>query len=36
MLFDMIKEVEQKASVASPVLEPRRLDAADEVVVQNF
>jgi hypothetical protein len=36
MLFDMIKEVEQKASVASPAPEPRRLDAADEEVVQNF
>jgi hypothetical protein len=36
MLFDMIKDVEQKASVTSPVPEPRRLDAADEEVVQNF
>jgi hypothetical protein len=36
MLFDMIKEVEQKASITSPVPEPRRLDAADEEVVQNF
>jgi hypothetical protein len=36
MLFDMIKEVEQKASVASPVPEPRRLDAADREVVQHF
>jgi Family of unknown function (DUF5681) len=36
MLFDMIKEVEQKASVASPTPEPRRLDAADEEVLQNF
>jgi hypothetical protein len=36
MLFDMIKEVEQKASVTPPVPEPRRLDAADEEVVQNF
>jgi hypothetical protein len=27
MLFDMIKEVEQKASVTSPAPEPRRLDA---------
>jgi hypothetical protein len=36
MLFDMIKDVEQKASVTSPVSEPRRLDAADEEVVQNF
>jgi hypothetical protein len=36
MLFDMIKEVEQKASVTSPVPEPRRLDVADKEVVQNF
>jgi hypothetical protein len=36
MLFDMIKDVEQKASVASPVPELRRLDAADKEVVQNL
>jgi len=36
MLFDMIKEVEQKASATSPTPEPRRLDAADEEVMQNF
>jgi hypothetical protein len=36
MLFDMIKDVEQKVSVTSPAPEPRRLDAADEEVVQNF
>jgi hypothetical protein len=36
MLFDTIKEVGQKASVTSPVPEPRRLDAADEEVVQHF
>jgi hypothetical protein len=36
MLFDMIKDVEQKASVTSPAPEPRRLDAADEGVVQHF
>jgi hypothetical protein len=36
MLFDMIKEVEQKASVTLPAPEPRRLDAADKEVVQNF
>jgi hypothetical protein len=36
MLFDMIKDAEQKAGVTSPVPEPRRLDAADEKVVQNF
>jgi hypothetical protein len=36
MLFDMTKDVEQKASVASPLPEPRRLDAAEEEVVQNF
>ena len=35
MLFDMIKDVEQKASVTPPVPEPRRLDAADEEVLQN-
>jgi hypothetical protein len=35
MLFDMIKDVEQKASIISPVPEPRRLDA-DEEVVQHF
>jgi hypothetical protein len=36
MLFDMIKEVGQKASVASPVLEPRLLDAAEKEVVQQL
>ena len=36
MLFDMIKEVEQKASVTSPMPEPRRLDAAEKEVVQTF
>jgi hypothetical protein len=36
MLFDMIKEVEQKASVTSPAPEPRRLDAADEEVMQQL
>jgi Family of unknown function (DUF5681) len=36
MLFDMIKEVEQKAAITSPVPEPRRLDAADEEVMKNF
>jgi hypothetical protein len=36
MLFDVIKEVEQKASVTSPAPEPRRLDAADKEVVENF
>jgi hypothetical protein len=36
MLFDMIKDVEQKSSVSSPAPEPRRLDAADEEVVQHF
>jgi fructose-1-phosphate kinase PfkB-like protein len=36
MLFDMIKDVEQKASVTSAGPEPRRLDAADEEVMQNF
>jgi hypothetical protein len=36
MLFDMIKEVEQKASVTPPLPEPRRLDALHKEVVQNF
>ena len=36
MLFDMIKEAEQKASVTSPAPEPRRLDAADEEVMQQL
>jgi hypothetical protein len=36
MLFDMINDVEQKASATSPVPEPRRLDAADKEVVENF
>ena len=36
MLFDMIKDVEQKASVTPPVAEPRRLDAADEEVMQQL
>jgi hypothetical protein len=36
MLFDMIKDVEQKASVTSPAPEPRRFDAADEEVMRNF
>ena len=36
MLFDMIKEVEQKASVTPPAPEPRRFDAADEEVLRNL
>jgi hypothetical protein len=36
MLFDMIKDVEQKASVASPAPKPRRLDAADKEVMQQL
>ena len=36
MLFDMIKEVEQKASVATSAPEPRRLDAADKEVMQQL
>jgi hypothetical protein len=36
MLFDMIEEVEQKARVTSPVLEPRWLDAAHKEVVQHL
>src|SRR5208282_1652481 len=33
MLFDMMKDVEQKAGVASPPPEPRRFTEADEEVV---
>ena len=34
MLIDMMKDAEQKADVASPPAEPRRLDAADREVMQ--
>jgi hypothetical protein len=36
MLFDMIKDAEQKAGVAAPPPEPRRLDEADQKVVRGF
>jgi ribosomal protein L17 len=36
MLFEMLKDVEQKASVTSSAPEPRRLDAADKEVVQQL
>ncbi len=36
MLFDMMKDAEQKAGVAAPAPEPRRLDEADEEVVQQL
>jgi len=36
MLFDMIKEVEQKASVTPPAPEPRWPDPTDEEVLQNL
>jgi len=36
MLFDMIKDAEQKAGVTTPPPEPRRLDEADEEVVRGF
>jgi len=36
ILFDMVKDAEQKARVASPPPEPRRLDEADKEVVQQF
>src|SRR5271167_3145626 len=34
MLFDMMKDAEQKAGVAAPAPEPRPLEAADKEVVQ--
>ena len=34
MLIDMMKDAEQKADVASPPAEPRRLDAADREMMQ--
>jgi len=36
MLFDMMKDAEQKAGVAAPPAEPRQLDEADKEVLQNF
>jgi hypothetical protein len=36
MLFDMMKDAEQKAGVAAPAPEPRKLDAADKEVPQQF
>jgi hypothetical protein len=36
MLFDMMKDAEQKAGVAAPAPEPRPLDEADKEVLQNF
>jgi len=36
MLIDLMKEIEQKASVAAPPPEPPRLAEAEEEVVQHF
>ena len=36
MLFDMMKDAEQKAGAASPPPEPRRLTEADKEVVQQL
>ena len=36
MLFDMMKDAEQKAGVAATPPEPRQLDEADKEVLQNF
>ena len=36
MLFDMMKDAEQKAGVAVPQPEPRQLGEADKEVVRNF
>jgi hypothetical protein len=36
MLFDMMKDAEQKAGVAAPPAEPRQLDEADKEVLQTF
>ena len=36
MLFDMMKDAEQKAGVAAPPADPRQLDEADKEVLQTF
>src|SRR6516164_8897250 len=36
MLFDMMKDAEQKAGVAATPPDPRQLDEADKEVLQNF
>ena len=36
MLFDMMKDAEQKAGVAAPPPEPRQLDEADKEVLRTF
>jgi hypothetical protein len=36
MLFDMMKDAEQKAGVAAPSPEPRRLEEADKEVLQQL
>jgi hypothetical protein len=36
MLFDMMKDAEQKAGVAAPAAEPRPFDKADEEVVEQL
>ena len=36
MLFDMMKDAEQKAGIAPPPPEPRQLGEADKEVVRNF
>jgi Family of unknown function (DUF5681) len=36
MLFDMMKDAEQKAGATSPAPEPRPLDEADKEVLQQF
>ena len=36
MLFDMMKDAEQKVGVAAPAAEPRPFDKADEEVVEQL
>jgi hypothetical protein len=36
MLFDMMKDAEQKAGVEAPAPDPRPLDEADKEVLQTF